>query len=184
MKKLKHILLVMVCVCAVSASQAQQAYQFSQYLQNLYLLNTATAGLNDYTELNTSFRSQWVGIENSPQTFYASLTHPLGKRMDVEPKKGSVRISSPTSYNNMRKSSYHAIGGYFVRDAFGPYAMNIATLSYTFHLPIAKKWSLSFSPNVGMSQTSFNQDKAQVELKGDPTYDNYAGIQGTQLKWT
>lgn len=182
MRILKLIFTTILAVGLLTEVSAQQAYQFSQYLQNLYLLNTATAGLHNYTEVNLGYRSQWVGIENSPQTFYASVTHPLGKRMSVNPEKGSVRISTPTTYNNIRRKAYSAIGGYIMRDAFGPYAMNIASLSYTYHLPIAEELSLSFSPNVSFGQIMFNQNKAQVELAGDPTYDAYAGMQGSATK--
>lgn len=182
MRILKLIFTTILAIGLFAEVNGQQAYQFSQYLQNLYLLNTATAGLHNYTEVNLGYRSQWVGIENSPQTFYASVTHPLGERMSVDPEKGSVRISTPTTYSNIRRKAYHALGGYIMRDAFGPYAMNIASLSYAFHLPIAKELSLSFSPNVSFGQTMFNQNKAQVELAGDPTYDAYTGMQGNATK--
>ncbi|MDP4664244.1 MAG: type IX secretion system membrane protein PorP/SprF [Salibacteraceae bacterium] len=182
MRIVKNILTAFLVLVTFSFAKAQQAYQFSQYLQNQYLLNSATAGLHNYTEVNMAFRSQWVGIENSPQTIYASVTHPLGERLSINPEKGSVRISTPTTYNNIRRKAYHALGGYILRDAYGPYAMNIASLSYTYHLPIAKELSLSFSPNVSFGQTSFNQTKAVVELSGDPTYDSYAGMQGSSTK--
>lgn len=181
MKKL-NLILPILCLFIGTGAMSQQAYQFSQYLQNLYVLNSATAGLHDYTELNIAYRNQWVGIENSPQTIYTSITQPLGKRLDVQPQKSSVRISSPTTYNNIRRKSYHAIGGYILRDSYGPYAMNIASFSYTFHLPLAKELSLSFSPSASINQTTFNQAKAQVEFAGDPTYDQYVGFSGSSTK--
>ena len=94
-RKLAYGISVLLLWGMISNVQAQQVYQFSQYLQNLYILNTATAGLHDYTEVNLSYRNQWVGINNSPTTYYVSATQPIGKRIEVNPQNSSVRISSP-----------------------------------------------------------------------------------------
>jgi type IX secretion system PorP/SprF family membrane protein len=148
-------------------------YQFSQYLQNLYILNSATAGLHDYTEVNMSYRNQWVGITNSPTTYYVSVTHPLGKRLEINPQNSSVRISSPKAYSSVQRKSYHAIGGFAAQDTYGPYALGIARLSYTFHLPLAEQLTVAFSPSLGFTSMSFDQSKAIVEYSGDPRYDSY-----------
>ncbi|MEQ9188570.1 MAG: type IX secretion system membrane protein PorP/SprF [Cryomorphaceae bacterium] len=172
-RALAHIaLIILVCFFAIGA-RGQQVYQFSQYLQNLYILNSATAGLHDYTEVNLSYRNQWVGITNSPTTYYVSVTQPIGKRIEINPQNSSVRISSPAAYTSIQRKSYHAIGGYAARDSYGPYGLTMAGLSYTFHLPIAKQLSVAFSPSVGYTSVTFDQSKAVVEFSGDPTYMNY-----------
>ena len=172
---IKYISAFFIFVALTFTSSAQQVYQLSQYLQNLYLLNSATAGLHDYTEVNLSYRKQWIGINNSPTTYYVSVNTPVGKRIEINPKSSSVRISSPTAYNSVTRKSYHAVGGYLAQDAYGPYAMLIGSLSYTFHLPLSKDFSISFSPNVSYKNISFDQSKAKVEFSGDPTYDAYLG---------
>jgi len=64
----KYCLLFVAAVLTGLHLQGQQVYQFSQYLQNLYILNPATAGIIDYMEVNLSYRKQWMGINNSPTT--------------------------------------------------------------------------------------------------------------------
>jgi type IX secretion system PorP/SprF family membrane protein len=177
-RRLIHTLTLAMAITFWNGVQGQQVYQFSQYLQNLYILNTATAGLHDYTEVNLSYRNQWVGITNSPTTYYMSVTQPLGKRIEVNPQNSSVRISSPAAYTSIQRKSYHAIGGYAAQDSYGPYGLTMAGLSYTFHLPIAKQLSVSFSPSVGYTSVMFDQTKAVVEFSGDPTYDNYVMNRG------
>src|SRR5688572_30947797 len=83
--------------------KAQQVYQFSQYMQNHYILNTASGGQHDYLDLNTSYRKQWAGIKNSPTTFYVSANMPIGKRLNLNPKASSSRISSPAVYNSIQR---------------------------------------------------------------------------------
>jgi len=172
-KLIKHITLVLfTCVLSLGA-KGQQVYQLSQYLQNLYILNTATAGLHDYTEVNMSYRNQWVGITNSPTTYYVSVTHPLGKRIEINPQNSSVRISSPTAYTSIQRKAYHAVGGYVAQDNFGAYSQTEASLSYTFHLPLGKDLSVAFSPSFAYNGSNFDQNKAVPEFSGDPRYDAY-----------
>jgi len=154
---------------------SQQIYQFSQYNQNLYILNSATSGIHDYLDVNLSYRKQWVGITNSPTTYYISANMPLGKRLDLNPKTSSTRISSPQSYNAIKRKSFHAIGALASQDSYGPYTSNKVSMSYAYHLPVADNLTISFSPNVGFNSTLFDASKAQVELANDPTYDNYIG---------
>ena len=132
---IKNITALALFVVLSFSASAQQIYQLSQYLQNLYVLNSATAGLHDFTEVNLSYRNQWIGITNSPTTYYVSVNTPIGKRIEINPQSSSVRISSPTAYNSVTRKSYHAIGGYVLQDASGASAQQIASLSYTFHLP-------------------------------------------------
>ncbi|MBT3648038.1 MAG: type IX secretion system membrane protein PorP/SprF [Flavobacteriales bacterium] len=176
MKNIRHILVLVVLVFfGYQQAKSQQIYQFSQYLQNLYLLNTASGGIHNYTEVNLSYRNQWVGITNSPTTFYVSANAPIGSRVDVKPISSSVRISNVESYNSIVRKSYHDIGGYIARDGYGPYAQTMGALSYAFHLPVAKEIDLSFSPSIGFSSVVFDATKAEVEYAGDPTYINYIG---------
>lgn len=174
-----HIRIAMLLAFTLSTfiGQGQQVYQFSQYLQNLYILNTATAGLHDYTEVNMSYRKQWMGIDNSPTTYYLSFNTPIGKRLDISPENSSVRISSPRAYESIQRKSFHAFGGYLAQDQYGPFGITMAGLSYTFHLPVGDELSISFSPSTSFSSVNFDQRKAQVEFGGDPTYSGYIANQ-------
>jgi type IX secretion system PorP/SprF family membrane protein len=175
-KALGHICGLLICSSLiVSNMNAQQVYQFSQYQQNLYILNSASSGVHDYLEVNMSYRKQWAGITNSPTTYYVSANMPIGKRLDINPKVSSSRISSPSTYNTITRTSFHAVGVYAAQDSYGPYGLNIISASYAFHLPIAEELTLSFSPNVSFNSVTFDPNKAVVEDAVDPTYANYLG---------
>ena len=169
------ITVALVIVGISTNSFGQQVYQFGQYQQNLYILNSASAGVHDYLDVNMSYRQQWVGIENSPTTYYVSANMPIGQRLGVHPKESSTRISTPQSYNSIKRTSFHAVGLFAAQDAYGPYGLNIISASYAFHLPIADELTISFSPNVSFNSVSFDPNKAVVEFSGDPTYSNYLG---------
>ncbi len=174
MSALKHILPFLFLLIAMSG-QSQQVYRFSQYLQNLYILNPASAGVNDYMDLSMSYRKQWVGINNSPTTVYASLNTALGKKTRVNAKESSMRISTPTTYDQYERKSFHALGGYVANDSYGAFGITLIGASYAFHLPLSKSHTISFSPSVAYFATSFDQNKAKVEIAGDPTYASYVG---------
>ncbi len=177
MKVSLRITLILLVLNSAFSVRSQQVYQFSQYLQNLYILNTATAGLHDYTEVNMSYRKQWIGIDNSPTTYYVSVNTPIGKRLDIKPEASSVRISSPQAYQTIQRESFHAVGGYVAQDQFGPFGITMAGLSYTFHLPVGDELTISFSPSTSYNSVNFDQNKAQVEFSGDPTYAGYIANQ-------
>lgn len=172
MRKPAFILICLGLIIGLNGN-TQQVYQFSQYLQNLYILNSATAGMNDYFDVSMSYRKQWVGIQNSPSTYYLSANTALGKKFKVDAKESSMRISSPNTYDKQRRKSFHALGGYVANDVYGAFSLTMAGVSYAFHLPLSKKLTISFSPSVSYTSARFNQDKAQVELEGDPTYARY-----------
>jgi len=56
---------------------AQQGVLFTQYLFNGLILNPAYAGYQDELSLNTTYRSQWVGIPQAPKSFSLSADLPL-----------------------------------------------------------------------------------------------------------
>lgn len=174
MRALKTILPSLFLLFALS-TEAQQVYRFSQYLQNLYVLNPASAGVNDYMDVSTSYRKQWVGINNSPTTYYVSANTALGKKTRVNAKESSMRISAPQTYDSYERKSFHAVGGYVGNDSYGAFGLTMAGLSYAFHLPLSKSLTISFSPSVSYISARFNQDKAKVEIANDPTYASYVG---------
>ena len=52
---------------------AQQEAQYSNYNMNSFMLNPAVAGSKAFLNAKLGMRSQWVGIEGSPQTQFASF---------------------------------------------------------------------------------------------------------------
>ncbi|MEM9023963.1 MAG: type IX secretion system membrane protein PorP/SprF, partial [Bacteroidota bacterium] len=154
----------------------QQAFQFSQYLENLYLINPASAGIKNDPEIGLGYRRQWAGLSQAPETYYVSANIMLGKAQRSF-KQRSLRISAPTKYaryqpkNNLK----HALGVFFLSDEFGAFKKTSGSVSYALHLPVTSTYTLSFGTSAGLSNVQFDADKAQVADIGDNTYNMFAG---------
>ncbi len=55
---------------------AQQEVNYTLYRYHLNLINPATTGTQGASFLNTSLRTQWVGIEDAPETQAISIGRP------------------------------------------------------------------------------------------------------------
>ena len=76
----------MLSFTSFSQGVNQGVVQSTQYPVNMYLINSAYAGCEEYTSLQTGFKKNWVGLENSPQTFYLSGHTRLQKEKKFEQK--------------------------------------------------------------------------------------------------
>src|SRR5690606_37266980 len=79
MKKLIIILTVLI----VSQLQAQQDPQYTQYMYNMNVINPAYAGSFDGISIGALYRSQWVGLEGSPNTGTFTIHSPIGKKVGL-----------------------------------------------------------------------------------------------------
>src|SRR5690606_41853167 len=93
------------------------------YMANNFVLNPAVAGLEDYTDLKLSARSQWVGITDAPKTLYATLHAPIHTR-DV-------------------RTSYVGIGGKVFVDRVGPISVTARVLSGAYHFTLHATYRFS-----------------------------------------
>jgi len=48
-------------------AQAQQDPNFTLYNFNMNIINPSYAGIKETAELNMVYRSQWIGVPNSPK---------------------------------------------------------------------------------------------------------------------
>jgi len=154
---------------------SQQEPQFSQYLRNQYMVNPGAAGVYNLTDVTVSGRLQWLGFTNAPVTSYVSVSAPLSKK-PRERYNPSLRISSgpirtPEVVIGKLK---HAIGGQLMSDQYGAFRKINFSGTYAIHMPISKKYYLSFGTRIGISNNSFLQDRAIVlNPASDPSYSAY-----------
>lgn len=75
--ELKMICLALVlCVFAFSAN-AQQQFSFSQYMENLSIVNPAYSTFKNEGLLNFSARKQWAGVHGAPTTYLINGSFPF-----------------------------------------------------------------------------------------------------------
>lgn len=157
-------------------SFAQQIPQYSQYLRNQFMINPGATGIYDFTDITFSGRWQWVGFggNNEPRTAYASISTVLGKKVKTK-YNPAFRTSTPAMNPEIKTGNLkHAVGGQVLADQYGAFRrLNIAG-TYAIHVPLSKKYNLSFGTRVGLSNNTFLADRAVVLNSIDP-FETYAG---------
>ena len=138
---------------------AQQESQYSQYFLNNYIVNPAVAGVDDFTEIKLSARTQWVGLTDAPKTAYISATTPLDK---VHSRMSKQR----------KQQGHNAIGGSVMAQNTGPLSMYSAYGSYAYHLPIGNGFMLSSGIALGVKQFSVDRNRLNF---GDDASDKVTG---------
>jgi len=140
MKKL--ILKGLLIFIAVISAEAQQLPQYSQYILNKYVINPASAGVENYYVGQSNYRSQWEGIKDAPRTYI------LG-------------VNGPLSHQRM------GIGGYMFTDITGPTRRNGINLSYSYHVKITESLKLSMAINAGVLQYAVDGSEIKFENPDD-----------------
>jgi len=146
---------------------AQQLSSYTQYLNNGFLINPAVAGSDGYTSFNTTYRKQWIGIENSPTTYSFSGQTRLLRR--------SYRVVT----NSIRKSSIKpstkgrvGLGGYAYNDLNGRVNRTGISLAYAYHIFLFRSqisFGISghaFQYKINTTGIDFGQFEDPVESSG------------------
>lgn len=137
--------LLAVIACSVFALKvnAQQLEQFSQFDQQMYILNPAVAGSTDYFEAKGVNRSQWTGVTDAPRTFAMSLQAPL-------------------------KNPHVGLGGFLMTDNVGPTRRTSLQFSYTYQLFLNNDLKLGLGISAGLLQFTIDGSKIKLAEEGDP----------------
>lgn len=164
-------LVFFACLCFTGL--AQQRPQHTQYIQNSFLLNPAAAGTESYIDIRNSYRTQWVGLEGAPTTYYTSINASLDKndRNVTSPKAKSGNASSRPAVNKNNRfhvNPHHGLGAVIQLDKSGLLNTFSLNLSYAYHLPITKEINLSGGVAAGMLQYRLNRQNLNMQVSEDP----------------
>jgi type IX secretion system PorP/SprF family membrane protein len=110
---------------SLSVVNAQQEAQYTQYMVNPFLYNPALSGCEDFTDIKTGYRNQWVGIDGAPRTFYVSGHGPIGQQNLQHSRKDK----------DYRR---HSVGGIIGSDRAGDIRFNSAYGSYSYTTTLSK----------------------------------------------
>jgi type IX secretion system PorP/SprF family membrane protein len=168
-----RLLILFTCIWVVHV-QAQQIPQYSQFSRNQFMANPAAAGVYDFIDVTVSGRWQWVGVADAPRTSYLAFSVPL-KFKPVAYNPGIRTSNGPVQHPEIKTGKLkHTVGGQLVADQYGAFTKFSFSGTYALHLPMTKKINLAFGLKAGISNNSFNSDKAQVLSIINPTlpYDN------------
>lgn len=139
---MKKTSLLFVSIFTVSMLYGQQIPQLTQFMINDYAINPAIAGMNDYYQIKTSVRNQWVGIEDAPKTTLLSI---YGKSND--------RVG---------------LGGLVFNDQVGPTSRAGANLTYAYHINLSQSIKLSLALSGGFTQFKIDKENWNVSNPDDP----------------
>jgi type IX secretion system PorP/SprF family membrane protein len=174
---MNRYLLLFILILVARIGVAQQLPQYSQYMHNQYIVNPAAAGMNDYLDINLSFRQQWAGMSDAPRTYYLSATSPLGKQAKPATRSLSIPISRPDmlieSAGPEKRKLKHALGGFVLRDEYGVFERTFANLGYALHIPFGKTYYASVGASLGWSGLLFDNSKITLENGQDATYFDF-----------
>lgn len=160
---------------------AQQQNQFYLFNRNAITYNPGMTGVEDFLDVNLTYRNQWVGYDNAPWVSGLSAHSKIAKRETSTMKSPySLRLSDNQGYKNLvRDSSYsaytgHAVGGYLLYDKYTPMRDISFFLNYAYHIKLTQrlKWSLGVS--FGGVSTAMNADDLSVLEDDDEVFSRFA----------
>ena len=184
----RYILVLIVLIAFLRPSYGQQREQYTNYLLNNFVINPAVGGSYSYWNLKLGYRSQWVGIDGTPRTFFASLHGP---------------INYPDPRRRQSSIPHQGIGGYVYWDQTGPLSYKALFGSYSIHRKVNKKLTASAGAFLGIKEFRINEEELRfVQSPTDPLFEDgfnavmtpdlnlglflysehfFAGISGNQL---
>jgi len=135
---------------------AQQIPTYSQYTENLFLINPAVAGSEEQTIYSLNNRLQWAGMRDGPKTQSFCAQGSLGSYF-LNPLK------QKTLNTGTGKKPFVGLGGIIYNDKNVLLSQTGAQLAYAYHIPFRGSNKLS----LGLSLSAFQSriDKASVYTK-------------------
>ncbi|MDG1805645.1 PorP/SprF family type IX secretion system membrane protein [Flavicella sp.] len=76
-----RILICVFCFASAIKLTAQQEPNFTMYNFNLNIINPAYVSVNKHAEASLSYRSQWTGVPDAPNTSVIAYTAPIHDRL-------------------------------------------------------------------------------------------------------
>ena len=145
-----RIILSILILLVVSSVKSQQTTQFTQYIFNGFAINPALAGSKKCMDIKLGYRSQWLGLDGSPNTAFASVNGVLKFK-----KQKNVRVK-------------HGAGVYVESDVIGPTSKTTIYLAYAYHFPVARGVTASVGLFAGLQQLRLDATKISVIDANDP----------------
>jgi type IX secretion system PorP/SprF family membrane protein len=139
---MKKYLYITIIVTLCNILQAQQLPQYTQYMLNDLAINPAVAGKDEYADVRSNNRYQWVGITDAPRTYMLTLHSPL-------------------------KNKHMGLGTHIYTDIVGPTRRVGISVAYAYHIKIAEKTKLSLGLSAGIQQWGIDGHKITLHDSGD-----------------
>jgi type IX secretion system PorP/SprF family membrane protein len=140
MKAMRYILGIVLL--SIFGAKAQQLPQYTQYMLNEMAINPAVAGREDYTDVRSNNRYQWVGITDAPRTYMLTAHGPF-------------------------KSKNMGVGMHLYTDIVGPTRRTGLNFAYAYHLKVDDDMFVSLGLSGGILQWGIDGSKLNLREEGD-----------------
>ncbi len=143
----KLLLIPISILLLVRVITAQQLPIYSQNMLNDFSMNPAIAGTQNYFNVKSDNRFQWVGITDAPRTYILTFDGPVA-------------------------SQHIGVGTYVFTDITGPTRRTGFTTSYSYHLKITNNLNLSLGLSAGILQFAVDGQSISLQSSEDPALTN------------
>ncbi len=164
---------------------AQNNVFVSQYFKVMPAFAPALNGANDFLDIKTGMRHQWLGYDGAPRTFIFSANGSLNIGDPNKNRYNSLRVNNMRPYQ--RRGVKIGVGGYLFDDRSGALRQLEALVSGAVHIPMNVKTYLSLGISGGVYSTRLDESNLFVlNPDNDLTYLNYLSNnnQNSQMKLT
>jgi type IX secretion system PorP/SprF family membrane protein len=134
----------MIC-CSAGILNAQQDPLFTQYLNNMLVVNPAYAGSRDAMTLVAIHRDQWVGIDGAPTTQNLSWHAPL-------------------------KNQNFGLGFSIINDEIGPTKQTGVYADFAGRIRLSNKGRIAFGIKGGFNHLQTQLTDLVISSPGDPNF--------------
>jgi type IX secretion system PorP/SprF family membrane protein len=138
MKRYYILLFSLLAFCGIS----QQLPQYTQYMLNEMAINPAVAGKDEFADVRSNSRYQWIGITDAPRTYMLTLHGPI-------------------------KNKNMGLGMNLYTDIVGPTRRTGLNFSYAYHMKLKEDMFLSMGLSAGILQWGIDGSKLYLREEGD-----------------
>jgi len=161
----KIFLFVGMLGCITAEMTGQQIPSYSQYMDNMFVINPGAAGAYGISVLNLSSRQQWLGIEGAPRTQSVSFQGRILKKGWL--LKNTIGLFGDSKKYVGKTSGRVGMGGMLFNDKIGLIRRTGFQYTYAYHVFIGMT-QISFGLTGQLYQLKLDYDKAEVSSPNDP----------------
>jgi type IX secretion system PorP/SprF family membrane protein len=139
---MKRLIIFIFGIMLLADIKAQQLPQYTQYMLNEFAINPAVAGKEEYADMRSNNRYQWIGITDAPRTYV-------------------LTVHGPMKYKNM------GLGMNLFTDIVGPTRRVGLNFSYAYHIKLNEETKLALGLSAGILQWGIDGHKLVLHDSGD-----------------
>ncbi|MEL6561522.1 MAG: PorP/SprF family type IX secretion system membrane protein [Bacteroidota bacterium] len=157
MKKMCIVALLVILQTQIVCGQTN--ILLSQSFENLSIYSPSFTGANDFLDIKTGFRRQWVGLNGSPSNIFLHVQSPVQVTANdfVRNRKRAERKGGGGKSKDKQVSKLKlGLGGFLVQTSRGPVNQLETAINMAVHVPVSFRTYLSLGLANGINSTTLN----------------------------